>query len=98
MLGSSREGAIRSAPAFSITGKQKSKLPQCVQFPGPGSYDSKLEFVLKKPPVFSMASRFNIPTDTHMKPGPGAHRPEKVCMKIFLIVEYLRKRYFKFKD
>lgn len=34
VLGSSKEGPIRSAPAYSITGKLKSKLPQCVQFPG----------------------------------------------------------------
>jgi hypothetical protein len=25
-----------------------------------------------------MASRFNIPSDSLLKPGPGAHRPEKV--------------------
>lgn len=78
VLGSSKEGPIRSAPAYSITGKLKSKLPQCVQFPGPGSYDAKLDYMLKKPPVFSMASRYNIPSDTNSKPGPGAHRPEKV--------------------
>lgn len=47
---------------------------------GPGSYDAKLDFssVLTRSPVFSMASRFNIPSDSNMKPGPGAHRPEKV--------------------
>lgn len=96
VLGSSIEGPIRSAPAYSITGKLKSKLPQCVQFPGeklqiwskvtffikyfvgPGAYDAKLDYMLKKPPVFSMASRYNYPSDAAMKPGPGAHRPEKV--------------------
>lgn len=45
---------------------------------GPGSYDAKLDYMLKKPPIFSMASRYNIPSDTNMKPGPGAHRPEKL--------------------
>lgn len=69
VLGTSKEGPIRSAPAYSLTGKLKSKLPQCVQFPGPGAYDAKLDYMLKKPPVFSMASRFNIPTDNNMKPG-----------------------------
>lgn len=29
-----------------------------------------------------MASRYNIPSDNNMKPGPGAHRPEKVCKLI----------------
>lgn len=69
VLGSSVEGPIRSAPAYSITGKLKSKLPQCVYVPGPGSYDAKLDYMLKKPPVFSMASRYNIPSDNNMKPG-----------------------------
>lgn len=78
LLGSSREGPIRSAPAYSIQSRAKAKLPQCVQFPGPGSYDAKLDYMLKKPPIFSMASRYNIPSDTNMKPGPGAHRPEKL--------------------
>lgn len=34
VLGSSREGPIRSAPAFSMTSRQKQKLPMCAQFPG----------------------------------------------------------------
>jgi hypothetical protein len=78
VLGTSKEGCIRSAPSYSITGKQKSKLPPNSLVPGPGSYDSKYDFVLDKPPMFSMASRFNIPSDINMKPGPGAHRPEKI--------------------
>lgn len=44
----------------------------------PGSYDAKLDYMMKKPPVYSMGARFNIPNDQNMKPGPGAHRPEQV--------------------
>ena len=49
---------------------------------GPGAYDAKLDYMLKKPPVFSMASRYNYPSDEASKPGPGAHRPEKVKEEI----------------
>lgn len=38
VLGSSKEGKIRSAPAYTIIGRQKQTLPQVVQFPGPGTY------------------------------------------------------------
>lgn len=41
VLGSSREGHIRSAPAFSLTGKLKKKLPEGVKFPAPGAYDAR---------------------------------------------------------
>jgi hypothetical protein len=83
VLGSSNEGIIKSAPSYSITGKQKTKLPPTNLVPGPGSYEAKLDFVLEKPPMFSMASRFNIPSDVHLKPGPGAHKPEKVRIHLF---------------
>ena len=32
-----------------------------------------------KAPVYSMYARNEMPGDTTMKPGPGAHSPEKVC-------------------
>ncbi|XP_058451056.1 outer dense fiber protein 3-like [Malaya genurostris] len=77
VLGSSKEGPIRSAPAYTITGRQKARLPQCITFPGPGHYDSKVDPLVKKAPMFSMATRFRLPTDETMKPGPAAHHPEK---------------------
>lgn len=43
-----------------------------------GTYDARYDFVKNKSPVFSMASRFNMPNDSLMKPGPGAHRPERL--------------------
>lgn len=82
MLGCSREGGIRSAPAYTITGRARHKLPQNTQFPGPGSYDGNFEAVVRRQPVFSMATRFKIPTDENMKPGAGTYRPEKVSIEL----------------
>jgi len=76
VLGSSNY--VRSAPSFSVTGKIKSKLPENRNFPSPGSYDARYDFVKPKPPIFSMGSRYNVPTDVALKPGPGAYRPEKL--------------------
>lgn len=78
ILGSSKEGGIRSAPAFTITGRQKSKINPNVFIPGPGAYESNVDPLQKKSPVYSMSARYGIPTDNHSKPGPGAHYPEKV--------------------
>jgi len=77
VLGTSKEGQIQSAPAYTITGRNKKSISLSVNFPGPGAYDAKLEGMIKKPPQYSMAARFDIPVD-NMKPGPGAHSPEKV--------------------
>lgn len=78
ILGSSKEGGIRSAPAFTITGRHKAPVQPTISVPGPGSYDAKLELLQRKSPMYSMATRFRLPNDSHMKPGPGAHCPEKV--------------------
>lgn len=83
VLGTSKEGPIRSAPAYTITGRAKSRLPQCITFPGPGHYDAKIDPLVKKAPMFSMATRFKVPTDEAMKPGPAAHHPEKVSVRFY---------------
>lgn len=44
----------------------------------PINFFFRYDFVKNKTPAFSMASRFNIPTDINQKPGPGSHRPEKL--------------------
>lgn len=77
MLGTSKESNIRSAPAYTISGRQKQSLPQVVQFPGPGAYDGRYEVILRKPPQFSMRERLG-KCDKAIGPGPGAHFPEKV--------------------
>ncbi|KFB35799.1 hypothetical protein ZHAS_00002719 [Anopheles sinensis] len=78
VLGSSKEGPIRSAPAYTITGRQKQTLPECIGFPGPGHYDAKIDPLVRRAPMFSMATRFRRPTDEALKPGPAAHYPEKI--------------------
>lgn len=77
ILGSSREGKIKSAPAYTIVGRNKQKVPPTSAFPGPGAYDSRFESLLPKPPQYSMGERINV-KDRYPGPGPGAHSPEKV--------------------
>lgn len=77
-MGSSKEGPIRSAPAFTITGRHKASVAHGILFPGPGTYDAKLEGMVHKAPIYSMGARVPLPSDDRMKPGPGAHCPEKV--------------------
>lgn len=77
VLGSSKEGPIRSAPAFTLTGRTK---PSAFTFtnPGPGSYDGDYQAIRKKPPQYSMGIKHRVPPDEN--PGPGAHCPEKVSI------------------
>lgn len=51
-----------------------------MKVPGPGSYDDATvdKYKTIKSPSFSMGQRTVIPSDHTMKPGPGAHCPEKV--------------------
>lgn len=76
-MGSSKEGPIRSAPAFTLTGRTK---PSAFSFavPGPGSYDGDYQAIRKKPPQYSMGIKHRVPPDDN--PGPGAHCPEKVSI------------------
>lgn len=77
-MGSSKEGIIRSAPAYSMAGREKPRLPSSLYQPGPGAYDGEYTVVRHKPPMYSIGAKHKIPSDDHMKPGPGAHCPEKV--------------------
>lgn len=79
ILGSSKEGKIRSAPAYTIIGRPKQPEPQVVKFPGPGAYDGRYEIILPKPPQFSMAERLSKnENDKKTVPGPASHFAEKV--------------------
>lgn len=54
-------------------------LTMFVQTPGPGTYEVTDQKVYKmRNPAYSLTSRNDPPGDTTMKPGPGAHSPEKV--------------------
>ncbi|XP_033154220.1 outer dense fiber protein 3-like [Drosophila mauritiana] len=79
-MGSSKEGKIRSAPAYTITGREKPPLIPVMIFPGPGYYDGEYTVVKPKPPVFSMRGKYKMGSEDS-KPGPGAHCPEKYWEK-----------------
>lgn len=76
-MGSSKEAHIRSAPAYTLVGRQKSRQPQTTLFPGPGTYESHYEAVLHKSPQFSMGQRITQKMKSE-GPGIGSHFPEKV--------------------
>lgn len=78
VLGISKEGPIRSAPAFTMAGRQKPRLIPALLLPGPGAYDAEYSVMKYKPPMYTMRGKFKYPSDEHNKPGPGAHCPEKV--------------------
>ncbi|KQS70756.1 outer dense fiber protein 3 isoform X11 [Drosophila erecta] len=80
VMGSSKEGKIRSAPAYTITGREKPPLIPVMIFPGPGYYDGEYTVVKPKPPVFSMRGKYKMGSEDS-KPGPGAHCPEKYWEK-----------------
>ncbi len=47
--------------------------------PAPGAYEASNTNAYKhKNPAYSLSTRYNVPTDHTMKPGPGAYTPEKV--------------------
>uniref|UniRef100_A0A0A1XJM1 Outer dense fiber protein 3 n=1 Tax=Zeugodacus cucurbitae TaxID=28588 RepID=A0A0A1XJM1_ZEUCU len=77
VLGVSKEGPIRSAPAFTMAGRQKPRLIPSLLLPGPGAYDGEYSVMKYKPPMYTMRGKFKYPSDEHNKPGPGAHCPEK---------------------
>ncbi|KDR23803.1 outer dense fiber protein 3-like isoform X1 [Zootermopsis nevadensis] len=78
VLGHTKEGNKKQAPAFTISGRQKVPLDDRVLTPGPGSYNNaKADNYKAKAPAYSISSRYQMPSDSTMKPGPGAHSPEK---------------------
>lgn len=77
VLGSSKEAHIRSAPSYTLVGRQKIRQSESQHFPGPGAYDGNYENILRKPPQYSMGQRIMKTLKSDI-PGPGQHFPEKV--------------------
>jgi hypothetical protein len=78
-LGGTKEGNKKTAPAYSISGRQKIFTDDRILVPGPGAYEViKPDAVRAKSPAYSMSARFPLPDDHSQIPGPGAHCPEKV--------------------
>ncbi|BFF95534.1 outer dense fiber protein 3 [Drosophila madeirensis] len=80
VLGSSKEGKIRSAPAYTMAGREKPPLIPALVMPGPGYYDGEFTAIKPKPPVYTMRGKYKLVGDD-AKPGPGAHCPEKYWEK-----------------
>lgn len=52
-----------------------------MQTPGPGTYKVTDPNIFKnRKPIYSMNGRNYIPGDNTLKPGPGAHYPERVSI------------------
>lgn len=88
VLGISKDGSVRSAPSYTMAGRQKPTPLPHLQMPGPGYYDAEYTIIKRKPPMYSMGGKYKTPSDNNMKPGPGAHCPEKV--NINLNLEYIK--------
>lgn len=79
VLGATREGNKKQAPAFTMSGRQKERHDDRVLTPGPGTYnDAKADNYKARSPSYSVSSRYQLPSDSTQKPGPGAYSPEKV--------------------
>ncbi|XP_074662415.1 ciliary microtubule associated protein 1A-like [Tubulanus polymorphus] len=81
MVGKTPQSMKKSAPCYSLTGRQTtgSFHEDLQKTPGPGTYNTVDPNLYKvKQPLHSMTSRHVMPGDSTMKPGPGAHSPEKV--------------------
>lgn len=90
VLGGTTESNIKTAPAFSMSSRQKVFTDFRVLVPGPGSYESiKPDAVRSKSPAYTMSARYQIPNDHSQIPGPGAHCPEKVSEFFILSFRFL---------
>ena len=67
----------KGAPSYSLASRPKDAKKYIT--PSPGAYESADTNKYKaKAPSFSLSTRYNVPSDSSMKPGPGAYMPEKV--------------------
>ncbi len=67
----------KDAPSYSLASRPKDAKKYVT--PSPGAYEScDTNQYRQKAPSFSLSTRYNVPSDTSLKPGPGAYMPEKV--------------------
>ncbi len=75
-------GKSKDSPAYSLASRPKDA--KAYVTPAPGAYESsEVNHYKSKAPAFSLSTRYNVPSDTSLKPGPGAYMPEKVIHKMF---------------
>lgn len=82
MTGQTKQSGKKQAPCYSMT--ERSKIggfsEDLKKTPGPGAYNTTEPSTYReRQPQYSMTSRNTMPGDATIKPGPGAHSPEKVC-------------------
>lgn len=85
VLGATKEGNKKAAPAFTISGRQKEPTDDRVRNPGPGTYNNINPDNYNNKhhsPSYTISTRYTLPSDDTMKPGPGVYSPEKVWIYI----------------
>jgi len=81
LLGKTVESPRSQAPKYSMVGRSKigGFSEDLTKTPGPGAYvTTNPDTVKTKRPIYSLTGRNMLPSDNTVKPGPGAHCPEKV--------------------
>ena len=70
-------GKIKDSPVYSLASRPKE--PKKYVTPAPGAYEvADTNHYKSKAPAFSLSTRYTVPSDHSMKPGPGTYTPEKV--------------------
>lgn len=84
-------GDKRSAPAYTISGRNKEPLDERVKNPGPGQYNGvdPESYKARHSPAYTISGRTNIPTDD-TTPGPGVYSPEKVIHSVCLHFKWIK--------
>lgn len=68
---------VKDTPSYSLGSRPKDA--KAYVTPAPGAYETcDTNQYKSKYPAFSLSTRYVIPSDIAMKPGPGAYTPEKV--------------------
>lgn len=79
---------MKDTPSYSL-GSRPREAKKYVT-PAPGAYESCDANQYKhKSPSFSLSTRYPVPSDTTLKPGPGAYTPEKVGDIASAVVSFL---------
>ncbi|KAI0209787.1 Outer dense fiber protein 3 [Lamellibrachia satsuma] len=83
LTGRTVEGNKRQAPMPSVRGRSNvgSFSEDLQKTPGPGAYAQADPNVYKgRAPLYTLRPRVVMPGDSTLKPGPGAHSPERVVI------------------
>ncbi len=76
-------GAPKDMPSYSLSSRPVD--PKSYVTPAPGAYEAADTNRYKnKSPSFSLSTRYALPSDQTMKPGPATYTPEKVSQSNFV--------------